>query len=124
MSPLGINRESRVEQYMLARKSPWMLWRAMALRMGYVPPLVEGHIPDDIPMRLPCERGFTSRPKLLEAGTMSSIQIAKTRENSLAKHFIAFLLGLTLAMASFGLFKAATSGQAFHIPAVSQYVGR
>lgn len=124
MSPQEKAKSRRVESYILARRSPWLLWRALAYEKGYVPPLLENEFSEDIPLQLHCQ-GLNEGPRLLKAGPSQTIS-TRTEQvgNGFARHAVAFLLGLAIALASIGFFKAATTGNGFKIPAVSQYVGK
>lgn len=41
-------RQKRREQYLLASKNPWLLWRLEVYKAGYIPPLVMGKIPPEL----------------------------------------------------------------------------
>lgn len=123
MSPKETKKQRQFENFVMARQSPWMLWRALAYQQGYVPPLIVGEIPDDIPLRLAAQRPSLEAPRLLHAGSTGPLQMQNVKTQSVSRHVVAFLLGLSIALASIGFVKAVSSGKSFRIPAVHSYVG-
>lgn len=89
------DRKSDSELYMMANRSPWMVWRLKALDAGYVPPLLPGRIPPEMArIGIADEEEHYEPEQLARHARWFSVQ----QRNVIRRGFTAFLVGFLLTV--------------------------
>lgn len=110
----SMDRIGKREVRLLASRDPWLLWRLQALRAGYVPPLIPGHIPPDM------AGGFIERPRGGERPYNIEPLVQQAREErgrirGLIPRFLLAVMIAVLTMAGAAAFLSTLDGAKFKI---------
>ena len=111
----------RREAYIMAKRSPWHLWSAQALRAGYVPPLVPGTIPPDIPRLLPVGFGFGS---LEPPSPLPCVKKSAREDNRMAaftRGALGFVFSLIIVVSISLMVYSIKTGADFQVALLSRY---
>ena len=121
MTPYERDIACRREAYIMAKRSPWHLWSVQALRAGYIPPLVPGTIPSDIPRVLPVGAGFGTLEPPSPLTDIKRQEREDSRMVALAKGAVGFVFSLIIAISiSFMVYSIKTGGD-FQVALISRY---
>ncbi len=96
MTPYERELACRREAYLMAKKSPWHLWSAQALRHGYIPPLTPGVVPSDIPRLLPVGFGHGDFDTECSLGRLKTAKQDEGRWTSFAKSAMGYIFSLII----------------------------
>lgn len=104
------DHEHKKEAYLLASRSPWLVWRLQALKAGYVPPLVHGQIPQGM-LKVPGSNfeDYQIDPLVKHANRV------KKRESKLAKRLVFLLSVFAITLMGIVVVYSLMQGSSFRI---------
>ncbi|MFH1742852.1 MAG: hypothetical protein ABIH23_27935 [bacterium] len=121
MTPYERDIICRREAYIMAKRSPWHLWAAQALRAGYIPPLVPGTIPPDIPRLLPVGGAFGSLEPQSPLANMPRSDRGDSRMAAFGKGVLGFIVSLVIFVSISLMVYSVKTGADFHVALLSRY---